>query len=202
MIVTVHERSVHPVHTTTLSWHLVSHKEDPDRNPGYIEGPIAGAIGLDSLIVGYQGNEFQLRTLYDIVGWIFSVVGNVPVRVKATRENYYYPLMMIAYDFCTKLVPKTRFVPISKAPELWTVMWFKQMVNNQQVTRVVLGAILDKPKNEVKESTKEFRKNLLKEAGILKDGTPAPAQEKKSWGMVGQDFGHCAETYPLLFICS
>ena len=27
--------------------------------------------------VDYQGKKFKLRTLYDIVGWIFSVVGYV-----------------------------------------------------------------------------------------------------------------------------
>ena len=91
MIKTIRERWVHPVYpTTTLSWHLVS--TDDDKNPGYIY-PNSNFIEVD-----YQGKKFKLRTLYDIVGWIFSVVGYAPVG--ATRENYYYPLMMIAYNFC------------------------------------------------------------------------------------------------------
>jgi len=195
MIKTVHER----------------YKKNPDRNPGYIEGPIAKPIRAGSLIVGYQGNEFKLRTLYDIVGWIFSVVGNVPVG--ATRENYYYALMMIAHVFCTKLIPATtspqrkgqppKEIP-SKAPEVWSVMWFKQMVNHRLVTRVVLGANLDMPPQILKDDAKDFRKDLLKREGILiwRDGTPIPAQMLGPRGITGQDFGHCAESYPLLFICS
>ena len=159
--------------------------------------------------VGYQGNEFELRNLYDIIGWIFSVVGAVPDG--ATRENYYYALIMIAHVFSTNLVPETTMalrrgqtsprVSPSKAPELWMVMWFKQMVNDRPVTRVVLGATLDKPPQNVKEGTKDFRKNLLEDAGILawNHGTPSPMQ---TLGSRGQDFGHCGETYPLLFVCS
>ena len=168
----------------------------PDKYPGFIIVPDADPIRFGSLTVDYQGNKFELRTLYDIVGWIFSVVGNAPVG--ATRENYYYPLMMIARVFSTKLISN------KKAPDVWMVMWFKQMVNNQQVTRVVLGATLDAPPQIVKEETKDFRKDVLKKAQVLfwRDGTSAPMQVQEPSGVVGQDFGHCAETYPLLFICS
>ena len=139
--------------------------------------------------------------MYDIVGWIFSVVGNVPVG--ANRRNYYYPLMMIAYVFSKKLVPDITFQPLNgnpivrSAPDVWVVMWFKQTVNNQPVTRVVLGATLDMPKPNVKDATKDFRKNLLIEARIVRDGMVAPLQLQGR-----QDFGHCAESYPLLFIWS
>ena len=185
--------------------------KNPDRNPGYIEDPTAKPIKVGGMKVGYQGNEFELRNLYDIIGWIFSVVGAVPDG--ATRENYYYALIMIAHAFSTKLVPDTtvaqrkglppKEVP-SKAPELWMVMWFKQMVNNRPVTRVVLGATLDDPPKNIKSATKDFRKELLKEAGILvwKDGTPLPMEMWVARGIQGQEFGHCGETYPLLFACS
>ena len=211
MVETIHERWEHPVHTTTLRWHLVSYKKNPDRNPGYIEDPTARPIRVGGLRVGYQGNEFELRNLYDIIGWIFSVVGAVPDG--ATRENYYYALIMIAHAFSTKLVPDTTVAQRKglppkdvscKAPELWMVMWFKQMVNNRPVTRVVLGATLDDPSDIVKEATKEFRKGLLKREEVLiwMDGRLPPEQEQgPSGAIVGQDFGHCAETYPLLFIC-
>ncbi|KAF8342513.1 hypothetical protein F5887DRAFT_1214975 [Amanita rubescens] len=159
-----------------------------------------------SLIIGYQGNEFKLRTLYDIVGWIFSVVGDVPNG--ATAENYYYALMMIGYVFCTKLIYATtsqhkgqppRDV-LSKASDIWSVMWFEQMVNNELVTRVVLGANLDKPGKIQKHDAKDFRKRLLKNGGMLVwDDEGAPAQRAVCRA---QDFGHCAETYPLLFIFS
>lgn len=182
MIKTIHER----------------YKKDPRLNPGYT---------VDGLIVGYQGNEFKLQTLYDIVGWIFSVVGNVPNG--ATRENYYYALMMIAYIFCTKLIPATTIEGKQKeirsmAPDVWSVMWFNQKVNNRPVTRVLLGATLDDPPGNIKNKAKEFRKDLLRKEGILvwRDGTPLPTQKWGPRGIVGRDFGNCAETYPLLFICS
>ena len=189
----------------TLSWHLVSYVDllkakTPDEYPGFIIVPDKDTTGIrfGSLTVDYQGNKFELRTLYDILGWIFSVVGNVPVVPVATRENYYYPLMMIARVFSAKLISNT------KAPDVWMVMWFKQMVNDKQVTRVVLGATLDDPLRNVKEETKDFRKDVMKKAHVLfwRDGTPAPMQDQEPRGVVGQDFGHCAESYPLLFICS
>lgn len=124
------------------------------------------------------------------------MVGDVPNG--ATGESYYYPLMMIGYVFCRKLISR-------KAPEVWSVMWFKQTVNNRPVTRAVLGATLDKPGKDLKEDTKNFRKGLLKMEGILvwrDDKTPIPAQMWEPEGITGQDFGHCAESYPLLYICS
>ena len=77
-------------------------------------------------------------------------------------ENYYYPLMMIAYVFSKKLVPDVTFQPrngnpiVKSAPDVWMVMWFNQMVDNQLVTRVVLGATLDMPTAQVKGGTKYF----------------------------------------------
>ena len=69
MIKTICKLWVHPVHpTTTLSWHLVSNDQ---KNPVYIPD-------LKPIEVDYQGKKFKLRTLYNIVGWIFSVVGYVP----------------------------------------------------------------------------------------------------------------------------
>ena len=170
-----------------------------DEYPGYIIVPEADPIRLGSLTVDYQGNKFELRTLYDIIGWIFSVLGNENAQVGATRENYYYPLMMIARVFSAKLISN------AKAPDVWMVMWFKQTVNGKKVTRVVLlGATLDDPSDIVKEETKEFRKGLLKREEVLiwMDGRLPPEQEQgPSGAIVRQDFGHCAETYPLLFIC-
>ena len=118
--------------------------------------------------------------------------------------------MMIAYVFSKKLVPDVTFQPrngnpiVKSAPDVWMVMWFKQMVNVKQVTRVVLGATLDAPPQVVKEATKDFRKEVLKKAQVLfwRDDKLPPAQVQEPSGVVGQDFGHCAESYPLLFICS
>ena len=166
----------------------------PDKYPGFIIVPNEDPIRFGSLTVDYQGNKFELRTLYDIVGWIFSVVGNVPIG--ATRENYFYPLMMIARVFSTKLISN------KKAPDVWMVMWFKLKINNRLVTRVILGATLDAPPQIVKEETKDFRKEVLKKAQVLfwRDGVLPPMQVQEPSGIVGQDFGHCAESYPLLFI--
>ena len=194
----IRDQWVHPAHTPiTLSWHLVRISED-NQNPGFI---IANPNYIE---VRYQGNLFKLRTLYDIVGWIFSVVGHVPSG--ATRENYYYPLMMIAYHFCRKLVPNKELLlpngrPITRGvADVWSVIWFNQINNNNQlVTRVVLGASLDNPTLNVKRDTKNFRKERLKDANIFQEGITAPLQAAAP---PGQDFGHCAETYPLLFICS
>ncbi|KAJ7224642.1 hypothetical protein GGX14DRAFT_426421 [Mycena pura] len=176
-------------------------KTQPERHAGYIEDSLSQ---LSSLRVSYQSNTFDLRTLYDIVAWILSVVGDVPSI--ATRANYYYPLMMIGYVFCAKLIPKKngkefKFSPGS--PTVWAIMWFKQTVTgNQQVTRVVVGATLDRPDQVTKDNAKAFRKDLLDASHILGWDRNQLSVEQQREGAEKQDFGHCAETYMLLFICS
>ena len=161
---------------------------------------------LGNLQVQYQGSTFNLFSLYDIVGWILSVVGRVPNI--ANRQNYYYPLMMIGYVFCAKLIPsKKKRKPSAGPPEVWSVMWFKQKINNRGVKRVVVGANLDQPGRDAKNDAKDFRKDLLDASDILDwkpnewNGGRSVMQMRSAKGS-GQDFGHCAETYPLLFICS
>ena len=201
MITTIYNLWVHLALTYYAELTLVSKYNKSlakDQSLGFIiKDPDARPIEFGGLIVGYQGKKFELFTLYDIVGWIFSVLGKVPVG--ATRENYYYPLMMIARVFSAKLISN------KKAPDVWMVMWFKQKVGGKEVMRVVLGATLDAPSQIVKERTKDIRKDALKKAQVLfwRDGTLPPMQEQEPSGaIVGQDFGHCAESYPFLFICS
>ena len=80
-------------------------------------------------------------------------------------------------------------------------MWFKQIIGNRQTTRVVVGATLDRPEKSTKNGAKEFRKGLLDASDIL-DWNPKHCSVVQLRNGSGQDFGHCAETYPLLFICS
>lgn len=182
--------------TFSISYKL---NKDSASHPGYIQDE---NNRLGSLQVHYQDNAFELRTLYDIVGWILSVVGSVPNI--ATRENYYYPLVMIGYIFSAKLIPTGPVIKKGKKaisspgpPGVWTTIWFKQ----NHVWRVVVGATLDSPGGDSKKIVKDYRKNLLRESHILTWGQAlTPVQLAR--GVTGQDFGHCAETYPLLFICS
>ncbi len=180
-----------------------SYDTDPKQHPGYIED---ASSKLSSLPVAYKGNTFNLRTLYDIVSWILSVVGTVPGI--ATKENYYFPLMMIGYVFSSKLIPAKpnkkggRPKPSAGPPAVWSVMWFKQMVGNSPITRVLVGATLDQPGKSTKDNAKDFRKGLLKASQILEWNQALTPVQLRSPNRTGQDFGHCAETYPLLFICS
>ncbi|KDR74272.1 hypothetical protein GALMADRAFT_280292 [Galerina marginata CBS 339.88] len=174
------------------------YKTEPEQHPGYIED---SSSLLSRLSVPYQSNKFDLRTLYDIVAWILSVVGPVPSI--ATRDNYYYPLMMIGYVFCAKLIPARKVTKKLNPgpPEVWSVMWFEQIINKLPVKRVVVGANLDKPGKSTKDDAKEFRKALLDASNIL-DWSQKHSVMQLRRGLTSQDFGHCAETYPLLFICS
>ncbi len=127
------------------------------------------------------------------------MVGSVPVI--ATRENYYYPLMMIGYVFCAKLIPKDTTVKQGAGPpEVWSVMWFKQTISKQQVMRVVVGANLDQPEKNTKKDAQIYRRGLLDDSGIL--GWKDKGSVMQQTNPRAQDFGHCAETYPLLFVCS
>ena len=56
------------------------------------------------------------------------------------------------------------------------VMWFKQMVNNRLVTRVILGATLDEPAKIIKNDTKEFRKEVMKRRTYSFGGMARPPQ--------------------------
>jgi hypothetical protein len=141
----------------------------------------------DPLVVSYQGTDFELETLFDLVGWIFSVTGQIPK--DATAANYYYPLVILYCQWCRTLSANSK-----KEPQMVQITWFSQ----GSTKRVCIGSNLDKPKKPRKDAARTKRFDRL-----LKDDLAREDERQKSYvGDGGQLIGHCAETFPALFIKS
>ncbi|KAG1780734.1 hypothetical protein EV702DRAFT_1080415 [Suillus placidus] len=140
-----------------------------------------------ALTVSYQGTNFELETLYDLVGWIFSVTGKTPD--DATPANFYYPLVILYTQWCRTLCANE-----NKEPQMVQITWFPQ----ESIKRVCLGSNLDRPKGARKEAARTKRFDRL-----VKDGLAKEDERLKSYvDEGGQLIGHCAETFPMLFIKS
>ncbi|KAG2335384.1 hypothetical protein BDR05DRAFT_1006869 [Suillus weaverae] len=140
-----------------------------------------------ALTVSYQGTNFELETLFDLVGWIFSVTGKTPD--DATPANYYYPLVILYSQWCLTLCVKKE-----KAPQMVQITWFPQ----ESAKRVCLGGNLDRPLPLRKEVARKNRFDMLLNNGLAK----ADEFEKRYTSDGGQFIGHCAETFPMLFVKS
>ncbi|CCM01672.1 uncharacterized protein FIBRA_03735 [Fibroporia radiculosa] len=143
------------------------------------------AAGPPTLRVHYQGTDFELETLFDLVGWIFSVTGTTPAG--ATVDNYFYPLAVLYAKFCRVLSSS------QKQPQVLQMTWFTQA----GVGRVSLGAVLDRPPAALKESARVRRANRLVAENMATD-----IHECHIAGATPQIVGHCAETFPFLFVQS
>lgn len=141
----------------------------------------------NALTVSYQGTNFELETLFDLVGWIFSVTGNTPE--DATAANYYYPLVILYCQWCRTLCGK-----VEKEPQMVQITWFPQ----GSIKRVCIGSNLDRPKKPRKDAARMNRFNMLLADELAEDDE----QETHYTGDGGQLIGHCAETFPMLFIKS
>ncbi|KAF9261372.1 hypothetical protein L218DRAFT_1001865 [Marasmius fiardii PR-910] len=154
------------------------------------------------LVVQYQGtaeeSEFKFETIYDIVGWIFSVVGKTPTG--ATKENYFWPLLGVYFMFCRKLINNKE-----KEPQMVQLTFFSQ---NDGVQRVCLGANLDNPKPSRKNEMQKRRAEQMWQKRLILQNEQEYVDEKLKENFPTeatyppQKLGHCAETFPLLFIHS
>ncbi|KAG1720008.1 hypothetical protein EDB19DRAFT_1779732 [Suillus lakei] len=139
-----------------------------------------------TLSVNYQGAKFDLETVFDLVGFIFSVTGGIAA--DATPANYYYPLVILYCKWCRTLAGDNA----GKEPGMVQITWFTQ----GETKRVCLGGNLDKPKNVRKEAARIRRFDML-----VSNGLALGSEKNTSYVDVGgQLIGHCAETFPVLFI--
>ena len=150
-------------------------------------------VFLDSpIVVSYQGTNYQHDSVFDLIGWIFSVSGPSPPR--AGRSNYYYPLIALYCVFCRKAAPK-----IENEPKMVQITWFAQ----NRTPRLCIGANLDKPGFAIKDAARKRRGQYMVDARWL------TSQERDTWtnvplpsGSLPQLAGHCAESLPFLYIQS
>ncbi|KAF8637232.1 hypothetical protein AX17_002963 [Amanita inopinata Kibby_2008] len=139
----------------------------------------------------YQGIEFGLETLFDIVGWIFSVTGTTPTG--ANNQNYYWPLGALYFVFCRRLINNQ-----AKDPSLIQLTYFQQKDN---VWRVAVGATMDRPKRQRKETARLNRAKQMKDEGLITEGEMTHVSYVDvPDGDEPQRFGHCGETFPCLLI--
>ncbi|KAF9261305.1 hypothetical protein L218DRAFT_1046842 [Marasmius fiardii PR-910] len=147
------------------------------------------------LNVNYQSTSFALETLYDIIGWIFSVVGTTPAG--ATKENYFYPFLGVYFMFCRKLISQRK-----RDPGMVQITYFSQTVGGQVVQRVCLGANMDKPEYPRKEVARKNRTTQMVASGQIKEDEQEYSDVPVAQGQQPPKVGHCAETFPFLFIRS
>ena len=147
------------------------------------------------LQVRYQNTMFMLESMYDLVGWIFSVTGTTPA--SATRENYYYPLAGLYSIFCRQLIGE-----VTNEPQMVQLSFFTQMVSGASTGRIVIGATLDELPNKIKEPARVRRAQILVNFSIIRQEEVQSSNVQQPRGSRGQKFGHCAETFPFLFLNS
>ena len=153
--------------------------------------------------VSYTGTFIVHETLFDLVGWIFSVAGTSPAG--ADRSNYYYPLIALYCMFIRRLCPNPRQRnDMNGEPQMVQATWFTQ----SNVVRVVLGANLDKPGRQRKDAARVRRAQRMVSINwltaqerdtltLVRTATTPPGQAR-----LPQLFGHCAESLPFLYIQS
>ncbi|KAF9222765.1 hypothetical protein BS17DRAFT_180693 [Gyrodon lividus] len=146
-----------------------------------IHGLLPDVLLAGPLPVNYQGAIFNLETMFDLVGWIFSVTGANPANANVT--NYFYPLIVLYCHFCARLASNRR------QPYMVQITWFTQGGTG----RVILGSNLDNvpTKEEVR----------VRRAQMLVSRQLATSDNETHGELVnGNKAGHCAETFPMLFI--
>ncbi|KAF9261367.1 hypothetical protein L218DRAFT_1078744 [Marasmius fiardii PR-910] len=147
------------------------------------------------ITVQYQGTPFQLETIYDIIGWIFSVVGTTPTG--ANNVNYFHPLLSVYFLFCRKLVTNR-----TKHPQTVQLTFFTQTVGNVVFQRVCLGANMDNPAPQRKETARNNRVDQMVARGQLLATDRDYCNVVTAQGQAAQMVGHCAETFPFIFVRS
>ncbi|KAG0700222.1 hypothetical protein DFH29DRAFT_1056401 [Suillus ampliporus] len=151
---------------------------------------------VSDLEATYQGKKFRLETIFDLVGWIFSVTGTSPAG--ATAKNYYYPLACLYCVFWRRLTEVA--LPFDHDPGMIQMTWFEEGKGKDKVDRICISATLDgQGLRDEKNAARVRRQQALIASGLL---------DKKMEGKTlvttpnPQYFGHCAETLPFLFIKS
>lgn len=139
--------------------------------------------------VNYQGHLIPHETAFDLIGWLFSVSGASPEG--ANRDNYYYPLVALYTMFCRR-VSSTK----KKEPQMVQITWFTQGTK----TRVALGANLDKPAPVTKTAARVRRRDQMVNLTLITIAEQDTSFVGDPNGSQGQLFGHCAETFPFIYI--
>jgi len=158
-------------------------------------------------VIDYRGNAVLIITIFDVVGWILSVVGVAPGEpTDNNKAEYYYPLLTLYASICRTLLKVGVGVEPRKRVEanMMQVTWFEE----GGVWRVVLGGNLDDPQADVKTSAKNSRSLHMLLAGVITIDqyrdvnlswlSPSDTYEYRTGR--GQSFGHCAETLPFTFV--
>ncbi|KAF7790371.1 hypothetical protein EIP86_001326 [Pleurotus ostreatoroseus] len=156
----------------------------------------------------YHTKQLNHHTVFDLIGWLFSVCGDTPAG--ATRSNFYYPLIAL-FSVFTRLAAGDG----NDEPQMVEAAWFTQDVAGQPVTRVVIGANLDDNVGErraEKDITRVARAQMMIDVGMMQADwidesfVSAPTSSGGGGGGGGkrralaQLFGHCAEALPFLYL--
>lgn len=164
--------------------------------------------------ISYRGKSVRMRTMFDVVGWILSVVGTAPGPPGDHRTGYYQPLVTLYAVIIRTLLKKEKDGALKPQenlePNMIQITWFYGYGS----WRVALGANLDKaavkPKG-LKDRVKNDRANVMLWEGLINVDQFCEVNMQyvgyisdkigDEYGFrPGQAFGHCAETLPFMFI--
>jgi len=162
---------------------------------------------LDPKTFQYADNKITLYTVYDLLGYLLSVIGPAPV--EATRENYYIPLLAAYSKQCSEFAGN-----IKRAPYMTQITYFDKLAEETPALlsidvpddlskapdlNTALGASIGGPP-QIKRAVQEARYTFIQTySGVT---LPGPDVSLIDGIPKGQRFGHCAETYPLTLLLS
>ena len=158
---------------------------------------------MDLPFLGITKN-LEVRNLYDLIGWIFSVAAGQTDKT-ADRNNYYFPIICVFCVFCRRLTENKK-VPgkdtvLDYDPTMTQITWFNNPDDNQ--TYFCISANLDCATDScrsvygnTKRAVQVQRGEQLKGLGIIANNVNL--QLVPDGG--ANKYGMCAETVPFLFI--
>ncbi len=162
-----------------------------------------GALALNPLELVFRDTRLPYYSLYDMLGWYLSVVGETPA--DANRENYYKPLLFLYTMWCMKTAG------LAKVPRTTQITWLDAAPPAPKLVHLALGMLdgdteLDENIRvalgaSIAASTLVKHTVRLARYDLLKEHIPeVPPEEVSLLEPPAQKFGHCAETLPFLMI--
>ncbi|KAF8551142.1 hypothetical protein OG21DRAFT_321879 [Imleria badia] len=163
--------------------------------------------------IPFLDTTVEVHTLYNLIGWIFFVSAG-RIEKRATRDNYFLPLVCLYCLFCRRLsenlnLPAPVATPNHVAglmdhdPWMLHIMWFNNPPDNK--TYVCLSSSLDCATPASRAAYAPTKRKIQHQRG----------EQMKAIGIVGHDvdvdalpvhegirYGMCAETVPFLVVKS
>lgn len=88
------------------------------------------------LTLRIEGVSLPVNTLFDILGWVMSILGLALPNATSTSRNYYMPLLSLYSRWC-------RVISQSRANEMVHIAWYTNS------PRIVFGSTIGTPRTDI-----------------------------------------------------